>query len=449
MSQVWPSLIWLIIILQTYSVLAVKESQPISDSFRDIINIHQEHDNQIQKIRDISGDRANSLRKKKFYFALPRPPAPTDRSCLLLDSSAGYLGGYDVQHRILLFLDTNFVILYKNWHAHFLDICGAQRLHRLELVCMDPGTQPYLAAIGLNCSFHSFDLKLMDNVNKSSGLYIKQAAVWMKRVEIIVSYLQRGVDLIISDIDAIWLSDPFVDLSFHRNQGAQVVASRGRWPQSLSSRWGATLCMGFIYLRGTAFTVELMRATLKDMAAKLPTMQRTEFLSNAINIFTLKNISAPLSLQTEFHNLQKLEGNKPDDQYSINYVLNNWGIVWNNNIKLPYEASDNYSLGVVSRDGVNHSLVLLPHFYYTRNCSRGAQNIRMKIAKQKQQFGFAKVMHCMSSPAKPLGKMVVLYQQRLWHENAPSFERQLNLSLDFQLPQMRKRRRKKKRRIES
>eukprot|EP01061_Rhynchopus_euleeides_P027077 TRINITY_DN440_c4_g1_i1.p1 TRINITY_DN440_c4_g1~~TRINITY_DN440_c4_g1_i1.p1 ORF type:complete len:407 (+),score=94.47 TRINITY_DN440_c4_g1_i1:308-1528(+) len=53
-------------------------------------------------------------------------------------------------------------------------------------------------------------------------------------------------NVLMSDIDAVWLSDPIPAL---KEVKADVVAQRGSHPKVLATRWGATLCMGFLFLK--------------------------------------------------------------------------------------------------------------------------------------------------------------------------------------------------------
>lgn len=215
-----------------------------------------------------NGTSANTQSYPVTRISQPLPPNSllTNDSCLLMDS----VTNMPRNHHILLFVDSKFYPLYYNWHLHFLDVCGAQRLNHLELVCMDSNVALQLADIGMKCSPHSF---VMD----SKDLYYtkKQALVWLKRLEVIIFYLEHGVDLVLSDTDAIWRADPFVDINRHYNE-AQIIASKGSFPHTLHSLWGATVCMGFVFFRASPFTTRFMQEVLIDMRSRSQMMERIQ-----------------------------------------------------------------------------------------------------------------------------------------------------------------------------
>lgn len=306
----------------------------------------------------------------KFFASttkpLPLPLTPSNASCLLIDHKTNMTR----TNHILLFIDSKFYPIYHNWHLHFLDVCGDQRLDLLEVVCMDHDVALPLSNLGVKCSPHSFTFQ-------NGSLHAqRQATIWLKRLKVIVFYLQHNVDLVLSDSDAIWRSDPYLDLSYWSSapHHAEVLAGRGTFPRSLQQVWGATVCMGFIYLRATPFTVKLMQNVLIDMQQRIPIMQGIQMqimdlqkqiadltmtvdvnstslvtestadnenhnevdnedsASNATARYDTTNISTPITVLTsklnELFSLREFEGNKPDDQYSINYALYHLNITW-------------------------------------------------------------------------------------------------------------------------
>jgi hypothetical protein len=70
--------------------------------------------------------------------------------------------------------------------------------------------------------------------------------IWLTRFQTAAVLLNSGMNVLMSDTDAMWLKDP-TDLL----QG-DIAASRGNMPEDVASRFGATACMGFIYFRSVA-----------------------------------------------------------------------------------------------------------------------------------------------------------------------------------------------------
>lgn len=74
------------------------------------------------------------------------------------------------------------------------------------------------------------------------------AKTYTKRIPYVRELVRAGRDVLISDLDALWLRDPLQTL---QGIDAGIVASRGSSPPSVSAVWGATVCMGFVFFRGS------------------------------------------------------------------------------------------------------------------------------------------------------------------------------------------------------
>lgn len=117
----------------------------------------------------------------------------------------------------------------------------------------------HTADIGLmDCAVNSFILRTSEKKNDRLG------HIWLKRLEIMSSYISNGTDVLLSDADALWLKgisvlnrlvskntftyiftsnsraytvDPMVDISRY-SVNTELVASRGWHPVELSNAWG-------------------------------------------------------------------------------------------------------------------------------------------------------------------------------------------------------------------
>lgn len=72
--------------------------------------------------------------------------------------------------------------------------------------------------------------------------------MYTQRIAYVVALVKLGRDVLISDIDALWLQDPLPDLV---STNAGVVGSFGLSPPLAVAEWGAGFCMGFIFFRGS------------------------------------------------------------------------------------------------------------------------------------------------------------------------------------------------------
>ena len=81
---------------------------------------------------------------------------------------------------------------------------------------------------------------------------------WRGRVKFIANLLNEGVDVLHSDLDAIWLKTP---LKFIEND-YDIVASTGTYPIDIFQRVGYTLCMGWIYYKSSTVVKGLLKTIL-------------------------------------------------------------------------------------------------------------------------------------------------------------------------------------------
>lgn len=303
---------------------------------------------------------------------LPKAPTPTTRTCLLSDG-----GGMDRNFKILVFVDNCYFSLFTNWYYHYLDVCGLRRKSQLEVVCMDTEVSLSLYQLGLNCSTSSFVMPNYHSYKK------KQAMVWIKRLEVILHYLESSIDLLLTDTDAIWRSDPFPFIQPHLST-SHVIASRGNFPSIVSSKYGATICMGFAYFKASMFSLTLMRAVLQEM-----------------------------------------KYDRPDDQYAINMVLDKW------NIQYPYRLDLEYNTiahtGHVVAAEQEHNITLLAHDKFIRNCTRlpKATNIKLtksSIAQAQVAVADATVAHCVFTAGNAYTKFLSIRAYRLWHVDVPMLD---------------------------
>ena len=92
--------------------------------------------------------------------------------------------------------------------------------------------------------------------------------VWLTRMELAAFILGRGVDVLMSDIDAHWLRDPLPTVRARLDAGAHIVSSRAtKWPQAQVDKWGAVLCMGFVYVRSAPASLDFIGKVVGAMHA--------------------------------------------------------------------------------------------------------------------------------------------------------------------------------------
>lgn len=338
---------------------------------------------------------------------LKPPPPPTERSCLLPAT---------MRHKILLFVDHQFFTHFLNWKAHYIDVCGEKHLPRLEIICMDQAVvEKVETEARMVCSPHSF---LLTN----ETFHFKHQIVWRYRMTIIVRYLQQDVSLLLSDLDALWRNDPYPDFVRYLDQGHSIIASRGLWPQDLSDRWGAALCMGFIFIRSSPVTTKLMQDVLELMQETTPDDQK------AINtILFRRNITWSQSFLPLLHNpdpdigtvvLPKTD-TKEASTISSSLLLGPFS---------PFGSSLRPQHNTITTTTTAHdvktestTILLLPHNLYMRNCSHHRTRAIAPIISNRirQRIAQVTVAHCVAAPGNAYKKFLHLQYMGMWHEGVP------------------------------
>jgi len=164
------------------------------------------------------------------------------------------------EHRVLVLVDSKLMEVFFNWLVYYARTCP-NSMQNLLVVCMDARSRDTLESRSdsiVGCSTeYSFELGAADksksrNVNKSR----KESSIWKKRIEIVSRLLAQGVDVVLSDVDALWLDGPAImqELSRHSSDN-WLVASRAWWPWEQFHQWGATACMGFAYIKSCPFSL--------------------------------------------------------------------------------------------------------------------------------------------------------------------------------------------------
>lgn len=142
------------------------------------------------------------------------------------------------QYRIVLSVSTPYLPALFNWLTFYRRIfpCQIADNDNLYFVCLDKSSQQKMAAHGLRCSFAEHSGR---NLNK----------VWLWRVRLTMTLLSQGLDVLISDADAVWLRNPLIYMKAF--EFADIITSKGSYPIEISNKYGTAACMGFIYIKAT------------------------------------------------------------------------------------------------------------------------------------------------------------------------------------------------------
>jgi len=149
--------------------------------------------------------------------------------------------------------------------------------------------------------------------------------LWLMRVRLTKQLLDQGFDVLMSDSDALWLQNPFTYIN--KFEASDIISSRASFPEEVSKKFGATLCMGFIYIK-----------------------------TNARNRALWEELSHVMSSDP-----------RPDDQRSLNKLLMSKGLAFEK--RLDYIHTVEADTGSMpSKDGAKTTITLLPHELFRRLC---------------------------------------------------------------------------------
>lgn len=145
-----------------------------------------------------------------------------------------------------------------NWFCALNKARGSETFARGVLImCWDDQLAMVLKALGTDC------VRVSDvEETQSEGTSLDKDTVknlWVTRVKHIKLLLEAGLNVILTDTDAIWLQDVVPML---RGISSDVATSRALFPYD--TPWGATICMGFAYFKANNQVLDLTELALKE-----------------------------------------------------------------------------------------------------------------------------------------------------------------------------------------
>lgn len=284
--------------------------------------------------------------------------APSTHTCGIRDVNGN---GTSVRpYRLLMTTSDKYLPVLLNWLIYFHELCEGSSLF---FVCLDKATETVMKKVGLSCH-HTLHMPTMESKNK----------LWLLRARLTKSLLDEGHDVLMSDSDAIWLQNPFDVLERHSE--SDIIGSRGSFPEDAAKVLGATLCMGFVYIKSNPKTRNLWG-------------QLVEYMHR---------------------------DSRPDDQRNLNHLLLARGMLFANaTLPLPYLASTAPDTGYVAISGQRRitmpadanrtlQLTLLPHSQFRRICEKELMSAIHE----------AHVAHCYSEFKTGTGKRGAESKYGLW-----------------------------------
>jgi len=166
------------------------------------------------------------------------------RKCQIFEPQTGNAKAF----KVLTFVSFDYMALYLNWLVYYFQIC--ETIENLHTVCTDSESLIFLSNRNISCQKLFVDSK---------------PKLWFERVKLVTDFLQKGTDIILTDVDALWNKNPFVFLK----ENASIIGSRGTFPEDISRIWGTTFVMGWIYFRSTTTSHLLMAVANLGFSTKM------------------------------------------------------------------------------------------------------------------------------------------------------------------------------------
>lgn len=133
---------------------------------------------------------------------------------------------------VLGFADKRYKEIAINW-VKYIDKLG---IKNYVIVALDTEVFGYLSEREINV------IMCEGNISKKSG------TGWKWRMDRIRELVDSSINVIHSDLDAVWLKNPLGILDNFDIVASSVVHG---FPTETSNRWGFTICMGWIFYRAT------------------------------------------------------------------------------------------------------------------------------------------------------------------------------------------------------
>ena len=141
----------------------------------------------------------------------------------------------------------DFLPVLLNWLAAYRLATGSNLSEILVLSIDDETAHRTIIDKGLNSIFIKNDTDIF-KINPQ----LEISSVWMKRLTVVRIMNHLGYDVLVIDLDAMYLKD-FTTIIKNYNT-SDIVGSMSKMPLKLNSLWGFTMCMGVAYFRSSPGT---------------------------------------------------------------------------------------------------------------------------------------------------------------------------------------------------
>ncbi len=177
----------------------------------------------------------------------PEPSTLSDVARASLMAAVSRIGG--VGPLPVVVISDDFAQWLDNW-MYYMEALG---IRRFLVVATDAALERRLARAGITAARCDF-------AGSARGFWLHRLLIWDYLID-------RGVDIIQSDVDAIWFKNP-IDEYFLESKYDLVWTQGTLHPRSVLARWGFILCTGLFWAKAGAGTKAFF-AALRSRAAQI------------------------------------------------------------------------------------------------------------------------------------------------------------------------------------
>ena len=99
-----------------------------------------------------------------------------------------------------------------------------------------------------------------------------QSNAYVYRARVGMHLLAEGFDVMMVDIDAYWLRNPFRTIDAYLDQGADLIGTHGSFPDNIFRLFNTTFCIGFSYYRASPSVAKVWG----DVATRMVALRRPD-----------------------------------------------------------------------------------------------------------------------------------------------------------------------------
>ena len=177
-----------------------------------------------------------------------------DQKTLLQHAEATHMG----RTVIISFLTKEYLSVGWTW----IEAMKCIGLSNFIIVAGDAETSQALKGQGVTCIEAALDIGDADPCWISPGGFTpKGLGLCVLKFPVVLKLLREGFDVVLSDVDAIWLRNPLPVITATVDMAFQRVA---HFPKPFVKYWGFAACSGFVFFRATAGGVALAEDCLRE-----------------------------------------------------------------------------------------------------------------------------------------------------------------------------------------